>query len=38
MKTFKTVPITLGIYADGGLVEVPSGLNENEEIITFISK
>lgn len=35
-KTYKEVEITTGLEADGGLVEVLSGLAENEEIVTFI--
>ncbi|MCX6797251.1 MAG: efflux RND transporter periplasmic adaptor subunit [Candidatus Doudnabacteria bacterium] len=35
-KTYKEVEITTGLEADGGVVEVLSGLNEGEEIITFI--
>lgn len=35
-KTFKEVPVTLGLSADGGLVEILSGLTEGEEIVSFI--
>jgi hypothetical protein len=30
--------VTLGIEADGGLVEITSGLEEGQEIVTFINK
>jgi len=37
-KAFVEQEITTGISADGGLVEVTSGLEENQEIVTFIEK
>lgn len=35
-KTYKEVNVTTGLEADGGMVEVLSGLNEGQEIVTFI--
>ena len=35
-KTYKEVEVTTGLEADGGLIEVLSGLNEGQEIVTFI--
>ena len=37
-KTYVEVEIKTGITADGGLVEVLSGLSEGQEIVTFINK
>jgi RND family efflux transporter MFP subunit len=37
-KTFNEKEITTGLSADGGLVEVISGLEENQVIVTFIEK
>jgi HlyD family secretion protein len=37
-KTYENHEVTLGIEADGGLVEITSGLEENQEIVTFINK
>src|SRR5262249_7054128 len=36
-KTYHEVNVTTGIEADGGLAEVLSGLNEGQEIVTFIN-
>jgi hypothetical protein len=30
--------VTTGLEADGGVVEIISGLNEGQEIVTFINK
>lgn len=35
-KTYKEVEVQTGMEGDGGLVEVTSGLNEGQEIVTFI--
>lgn len=35
-KTFDQVKVTTGLQADGGLIEIISGLNEGQEIVTFI--
>lgn len=35
-KEFTEVEVTTGLTADGGLVELLSGLNENDEIISYI--
>ncbi|HZJ40777.1 MAG TPA: efflux RND transporter periplasmic adaptor subunit [Candidatus Saccharimonadales bacterium] len=35
-KTFDQVPVVTGLQADGGLVEILSGLNDNQEIVTLI--
>ncbi len=37
-KTYKEVEVTTGMEADGGLVEVLSGLAEGQEVVTFIKK
>ncbi len=37
-KAYKEVVVTTGMEADGGLVEVLSGLNEGEEVVTFIKQ
>lgn len=37
-KTYKEVEVTTGIEADGGLIEISSGLEENQEIVSFINK
>lgn len=36
-KTYKEQEVTLGITADGGLVEITSGLSDGTEIVTFIN-
>ncbi len=36
-KTYHEVEVATGMDADGGLVEVTSGLSENQEIVTFIN-
>ena len=35
-KTYHQVKITTGLQADGGIVEILSGLNNNQEIVTLI--
>lgn len=35
-KTYTEVPVTMGLEADGGLVEIISGLNIGQEIVTYI--
>jgi multidrug efflux pump subunit AcrA (membrane-fusion protein) len=35
-KKFKEVKITTGLEGDGGMVEVTSGLNENNEFVILI--
>ena len=35
-KTYHQVKVTTGLQADGGLVEILSGLNNNQEIVTLI--
>jgi HlyD family secretion protein len=35
-KTYKQVEVQTGLQADGGLVEITSGLSEGQEIITFM--
>jgi HlyD family secretion protein len=35
-KTFHETEVQTGLEADGGLVEIISGLNEGQEIVTFI--
>jgi HlyD family secretion protein len=35
-KTFKEVEISTGLEADGGLVEVLAGLNENDSVVSYI--
>jgi HlyD family secretion protein len=37
-KTYEEKEVTIGAEADGGLVEVKSGLNEGQEIVTFIKQ
>lgn len=37
-KVFREVEVETGMEADGGLVEVVSGLKEGEEVVTFIKK
>lgn len=37
-KTFKEIPIISGLEGDGGLVEIMSGLKENDEIVVLIKK
>ncbi len=37
-KAYKEVPVTTGMEADGGLVEITSGLSEGQGIITFIKQ
>ncbi len=37
-KTYEEVEVETGIEADGGLVEIISGLNEGQEAVTFIKK
>ncbi len=37
-KTYHEVEIKTGMEADGGLVEVLSGLNEGQEIVTYIKQ
>lgn len=37
-KTFEEKEVTVGLNADGGLVEVLSGLEDGKEIVTFIKK
>lgn len=37
-KTYKEVEVQTGLEADGGVVEVVRGLNEGEEIVTFVKK
>ncbi|MBI3232398.1 MAG: efflux RND transporter periplasmic adaptor subunit [Candidatus Doudnabacteria bacterium] len=37
-KTFHEVEVESGMEADGGLVEIISGLNEGQEVVTFIKK
>ena len=32
----REIPIKTGLYGDDGLVEIVSGLEENQEIITYI--
>ena len=34
-KSFHRVEVTSGLQADGGLVEILSGLNASQEIITY---
>lgn len=35
---FEERPVTLGLEADGGVVEILSGLSQGEEIVTFIEE
>jgi RND family efflux transporter MFP subunit len=37
-KAFKEVPVVTGFDADGGLVEVASGLNEGDEFVVLIKQ
>ncbi|MCL5774883.1 MAG: efflux RND transporter periplasmic adaptor subunit, partial [Patescibacteria group bacterium] len=37
-KAYKEVPVTTGMEADGGLVEITSGLSAGEGVITFIKQ
>lgn len=37
-KTYHAVNVQTGMEADGGLVEVTSGLNEGQQIVTFIKQ
>jgi HlyD family secretion protein len=37
-KTYHEVEVTTGLEADGGVIEVLSGLNDGQEIVTFIKK
>lgn len=37
-KTYHQVEVTTGLQADGGVVEVASGLNEGQQIVTFIKQ
>ncbi len=37
-KTYHQVQVQTGLTADGGLVEITSGVNEGQEIVTFIKK
>ena len=36
LKTFHEVEVTTGLQADGGLVEILSGVSENQEVVTYI--
>ncbi len=35
-KTYREVSVTTGLEADGGLVEILSGLTEGQEVVTYI--
>ncbi len=35
-KTYTEVEVTIGLDADGGLMEITSGLSEGQEIVTYI--
>jgi HlyD family secretion protein len=35
-KTYHEVQVRTGLQADGGLVEILSGLNDNQEIVTYL--
>jgi HlyD family secretion protein len=35
-KKFKETPITTGLEGDGGMIEITSGLQENEEFVILI--
>jgi len=35
-KKWKEVPVTTGLEGDGGMVEITSGLNENDEFVVLI--
>lgn len=37
-KTYKEVDVTTGLEADGGLVEILTGLSEGQEVVTFIKQ
>jgi len=37
-KTYRQVVVQTGLSADGGLVEITSGLSEGQEIVTFIKQ
>jgi RND family efflux transporter MFP subunit len=37
-KTYTETEVTTGLSADGGLVEIVSGLTEGQDIVTFIEK
>ncbi len=37
-KTYHEVEVQTGMEADGGLVEITSGLNEGQEIVTYIKQ
>lgn len=37
-KTYAPVDVETGLRADGGLIEITSGLTENQEIVTFIKQ
>lgn len=37
-KTYHQVEVQTGMEADGGLVEITSGLNEGQEVVTFIKQ
>lgn len=38
LKTFHEVKIEAGLQADGGLVEILSGLNEGQEVVTYLKQ
>jgi multidrug efflux pump subunit AcrA (membrane-fusion protein) len=35
-KTYKSVPVVTGLRADGGLIEIVTGITDGQEIVTFI--
>jgi multidrug efflux pump subunit AcrA (membrane-fusion protein) len=37
-KTYHEVEVQIGLEADGGLVEIVSGLGEGQEVVTFIKQ
>jgi multidrug efflux pump subunit AcrA (membrane-fusion protein) len=37
-KTFQEGSVTVGLEGDGGLIEVVSGVNEGQEVVTFVGK
>lgn len=37
-KTYKEVEVTTGLEADGGVIEITSGLTEGQEIVTFVNQ
>lgn len=37
-KTYHEVEVTIGLQADGGLVEILSGVPEGQEVVTYIKK